>query len=68
MILDGKSRRQVTDFLNDNDIFSIRKYGKYRFDGVVKNTKKDNYVIKIYILYNIYFFDTISYNFSQVFL
>lgn len=33
--------------LNDNDIFSIRKYGKYRFDGVVKNTKKDNYIIKI---------------------
>lgn len=33
--------------LNNNDIFSIRKYGKYRFDGVLKNTKKDNYIIKM---------------------
>ena len=29
----------------DGDIFSIRKFGKYKFSGVVKMTKKDNYVI-----------------------
>lgn len=32
--------------LKENDIFSIRKYGKYKFIGIIKNTKKDNYVIK----------------------
>ncbi|MBQ9024493.1 MAG: hypothetical protein IJ105_04650 [Bacilli bacterium] len=34
--------------LKENDIFSIRKYGKYKYIGIQKNTKKDNYVIKIY--------------------
>ncbi len=33
--------------LHDNDIFSIKKYGKYKYVGVVKSTKKDNYIIKI---------------------
>lgn len=34
--------------LKEGDIFSIRKYGKYRFDSVLKNTKKDNYIVRIY--------------------
>lgn len=33
--------------LKENDIFSIKKYGKYKFIGIIKNTKKDNYLIKI---------------------
>ena len=33
--------------LEDGDIFSIRRYGKYKYIGVVKTTKKDNYIIKI---------------------
>ena len=32
--------------LKENDIFSIRKYGKYKFIGIECNTKRDNYVIK----------------------
>lgn len=32
--------------LKENDVFSIRRHGKYKFIGVVKNTKKDNYIIK----------------------
>ena len=36
----------VYHILKENDIFSIRRYGKYKFIGVVKNTKKDNYIIK----------------------
>ena len=32
--------------LKENDIFSIRKYGKYKYIGVINNTKRDNYVIK----------------------
>jgi len=33
--------------LKENDIFSIRKHGKYKFLGIIKNTKKDNYIIKL---------------------
>lgn len=33
--------------LKENDIFSIRKYGKYKFIGIIKNTKKNNYIIKL---------------------
>ena len=32
--------------LKDNDVFSIRKYGKYKFIGVINRTKKGNYIIK----------------------
>lgn len=33
--------------LKENDIFSVRKYGKYKFIGIINNTKKDNLVVKI---------------------
>lgn len=32
--------------LKENDIFSIRRFGKYKFIGIVKSTKKDNYIVK----------------------
>ena len=35
-------------YLKENDIFSIRKIGKYKYIGIIKNTKKDNLIIKIY--------------------
>lgn len=31
--------------LQVGDVFSIRKYGKYKFDCIKKRTKKDNYII-----------------------
>lgn len=34
-------------FLKENDIFSIRKYGKYKFVGISKQTKKQKLIIKI---------------------
>lgn len=34
--------------LKENDIFSIRRCGKYKFSKVIKNTKKDNIVIEYY--------------------
>ena len=34
-------------FLKENDIFSIRKYGKYKYIGVINKTKKDNIVVRI---------------------
>lgn len=33
--------------LKENDIFSIRKYGKYKYIGVINTTKKDNIVVRI---------------------
>ena len=33
--------------LKEGDIFSIRKYGKYKYIGKIKETKKNNWVIKI---------------------
>ena len=33
--------------LKDGDIFSIKRLGKYKYIGIIKNTKKDNYIIKI---------------------
>lgn len=32
--------------LKPGDIFSIRRFGKYKYIGIIKNTKKDNYIIK----------------------
>lgn len=32
--------------LKENDIFSIRRYGKYKFVGIVKSTRKNNYIVK----------------------
>lgn len=33
--------------LKENDIFSIRRYGKYKYNGIIKTTKKNNLIIKI---------------------
>ena len=33
--------------LKENDIFSVRKYGKYKFLKVINTTKKDNYIIVV---------------------
>lgn len=32
--------------LKENDTFSIRKYGKYRYIGIIKDTKKGKFLIK----------------------
>ena len=37
-----------TDYiLKPNDIFSIKKYGKYKYIDIIKTTKKNNFIIKI---------------------
>ena len=33
--------------LKDGDVFSIRKYGKYRFHSIIKATKKNNYIVRV---------------------
>ncbi len=32
--------------LKKEDTFSIRKYGKYKFNGIIKNTKKGGYIVE----------------------
>ena len=32
--------------LKENDTFSIRRHGKYKYSGILKETKKGNYLIK----------------------
>lgn len=32
--------------LKENDIFSIRRYGKYKFIGIIKSTKKNNFIVR----------------------
>ena len=45
-----KNKEVVTKYtttLKENDIFSIRRYGKYRFNKIIKNTKKGSLIISI---------------------
>ena len=37
---------KMTKKLMDGDIFSIRKYGKYKYNGVIKRSKKNYYIIE----------------------
>lgn len=34
--------------LRVGDVFSIRRFGKYKYMGIIKQTKKDNYIIKCF--------------------
>lgn len=34
--------------LKENDVFSVRRFGKYKFSKIIKNTKKDNLVIEYF--------------------
>lgn len=34
--------------LKENDVFSVRKYGKYKYNGIIKSTKKNNFIICCY--------------------
>ena len=33
--------------LHEGDIFSIKRIGKYKYNGIIKTTKKDNYIIQL---------------------
>ena len=47
IIINYEPCHKINYLLKENDIFSIRKYGKYRYIGIIKNTKKGNFIIKI---------------------
>ena len=46
VILNYEILNKNSYLLKENDVFSIRKYGKYKYIGIINNTKKDNLVIK----------------------
>ena len=47
ILLNYEEEIKPTRTLRENDIFSIRKYGKYKFSKILKNTKKGSFIIEI---------------------
>ena len=45
IILNYEVCHKVNDALKPNDIFSIKKYGKYKYIGITKTSKKGNYLV-----------------------
>ncbi len=35
-------------FLKENDVFSVRKHGKFKINSITKNIRKNNYTIQMY--------------------
>ena len=48
VILNYSLLKEGSIYLKENDVFSIRRYGKYKFSKVIKSTKKDNRIIEYY--------------------
>ena len=47
IILNYEENIKPTRVLREGDIFSIRRYGKYKFNAILKNTKKGGFIIEI---------------------
>jgi len=47
IILNYEDNIKANKILKEGDIFSIKKYGKYKFSKIIKNTKKNGYIIEI---------------------
>ncbi len=47
IVLNYEEDIKPTRTLRENDVFSIRKYGKYKFSHILKTTKKGGYIIEI---------------------
>lgn len=47
IILNYDENIKPTRILKENDVFSIRKYGKYKYTGIKKTTKKGSFIIEI---------------------
>lgn len=46
IILNYEILKNNSYFLKENDIFSIRRYGKFQYIGIKKQTKNKNYIIE----------------------
>lgn len=49
ILLNYEEDIKPTRTLRENDIFSIRRYGKFKFSKIVKTTKKGGFIIEILI-------------------
>lgn len=47
ILLNYEEDIKPTRILRENDIFSIRKYGKYKFSKIIKTTKKGGLIIEV---------------------
>ena len=47
IFLNDEVPRKSSEVLDVGDIFSIRKFGKYRFREIIGRTKKDNFIIVV---------------------
>ena len=47
IIVNGKEMKNNSYILKKGDIFSIRRFGKYKYLGISKTTKKDNLIITV---------------------
>ena len=47
ILLNYEEEIKPTRTLRENDIFSIRKYGKYKFSKIIKTTKKGGLIIEV---------------------
>ena len=47
IILNYEEEIKPTRTLHEGDVFSIRRYGKYKFNKILKNTKKGGYIIEV---------------------
>lgn len=49
VILNYEEELKPTRVLRENDVFSIRRYGKYKYSKILKNTKKGGFIIEILV-------------------
>ena len=47
ILLNNNLLKETSKKLNKDDLFSIRKYGKYKYNGIIKNTKSGNIIVNI---------------------
>ena len=48
IVLNYEVCHRLNYVLKENDVFSIRRYGKYKFGKVISKTNKDNYIISCF--------------------
>ena len=47
ILLNHEVLKNLSYVLKENDTFSIRKIGKFKYIGIVKTTKSNNYIVKV---------------------
>lgn len=47
VLLNNEVLKNLSYNLKENDTFSIRKIGKFKYIGIIKTTKSNNYIVKV---------------------